>query len=191
MITLVLGGARSGKSEVAERLAGAAGAALSPPEPVTYLATGSAATRRGDEATDLDLAQLDDDMAARIAIHRSRRPQGWTTVEVAGSDLLEAVRVAAGPLLIDSLTTWVGAAEDFAVDVDGLCVALADHPGRCRSNSCVVVSDEVGLGVHPSTGSGRRFRDALGRVNQAVAAVADDVWLVVAGRVLRLDPAPW
>ena len=158
-VTLLLGGARSGKSAVAERRAGAG--------PVTYLATG--------------VADGDDDMAARIAAHRARRPSTWTTVEAV--DLVTAIRDSSGRLRVDSLTTWVARAPDFSVDIPALSGVLAGHDGEV-----IVVSDEVGLGVHPSTEPGRRFRDALGLVNQAVADVADDVWLVVAGRVLRLDP---
>ena len=155
MITLVLGGARSGKSAVAERLAG--------PGPVTYVATGLAA-----------------DMPERVAAHRARRPAAWTTVEA--QDLLGALAPLQGTVLVDSLTAWVAAADGFSVDVDALCGALAAHDG-----DVVVVSDEVGLGVHPSTEAGRSFRDALGVVNQAVAAAAGDVLLVVAGRALRLE----
>jgi len=160
-VTLVLGGARSGKSAVAERRAGTG--------PVTYVATGVADPGDGD-------------MAARIASHRDRRPAAWTTIET--DDLVVVIGEATGTVLVDSLTTWVARATDFLVDSDALCRALADHDG-----DVIVVSDEVGLGVHPSSGPGRRFRDALGLVNQAVAVVADDVSLVVAGRVLRLDPA--
>ena len=122
-------------------------------------------------------------MAARIAVHRARRPSSWSTVEVEGPDLLGAVEAVPGTLLLDSLTAWVAAAPGFEVDVEGLCQALS---GRSRPG--VVVSDEVGLGVHPSTEPGRQFRDHLGTVNQAVAAVADEVLLVVAGRALRLEP---
>ena len=155
-VTLVLGGARSGKSAVAERLAGAGA--------VTYVATGLAA-----------------DMPERVAAHRARRPAAWSTVEA--PDLLDALAGLRGAVLVDSLTAWVAAADDFSVDAGALCGALSSHDGRV-----VVVSDEVGMGVHPSTEVGRRFRDALGLVNQAVAAVAGDVLLVVAGRALRLDP---
>ena len=159
-VTLVLGGARSGKSAVAERRAGLGA--------VTYVATGVA---------DAD----DDDMAARIAAHRTRRPSTWTTVEA--DDLVAAIRDSSGRLVIDSLTTWVARAPEFSIDAAALCKVLTGHDGEV-----IVGSDEVGLGVHPSTEPGRRFRDALGLVNQAVADVADEVWLVVAGRVLRLDP---
>ena len=159
--TLVLGGARSGKSAVAERLAGGGA--------VTYVATAVGAA--GDE---------DGDFAARIAAHRARRPANWVTVETL--DLVGALGAVAGTVLVDSLTTWVSGASGFGVDVDGLVKALAVVPG-----DAVLVSDEVGLGVHPSTEAGRRFRDALGLVNQAVAAAADEVVLVVAGRVLRLE----
>ena len=160
-VTLLLGGARSGKSALAERLAGDG--------PVTYVATW---------VPDVD----DDDMTRRIAAHRSRRPSTWTTVET--DDPVAAVRSSSGTVLLDSLTTWVARAPSFAVDSAALCGALADHSG-----DAIVVSDEVGLGVHPSTEGGRLFRDALGLVNQAVAAVAADVLLVVAGRTLRLDRA--
>jgi len=160
-VSVVLGGARSGKSAVAERRAG--------PGAVTYVATAVADPGDGD-------------MAERIAAHRERRPSTWTTVEC--DDLVAAIRECSGTVLVDSLTTWVARAPDFSVDVSALCRALAGHDG-----DVIVVSDEVGLGVHPSSEPGRRFRDALGLVNQAVAAIADDVLFVVAGRVLRLDPA--
>jgi adenosyl cobinamide kinase/adenosyl cobinamide phosphate guanylyltransferase len=156
----VLGGARSGKSAFAERLVEAL------PPPWRYVATGW---------------EADDDMAARIEQHRARRGPSYETVE-AGARLAEAL-AGDRPTLVDSLGTWVAAHEDFAVDLDALLDAL-----RARSAPTVVVSDEVGLGVHPSTEVGRRFRDALGLVNQAVAEVADDVWLVVAGRGLRCEP---
>jgi adenosyl cobinamide kinase/adenosyl cobinamide phosphate guanylyltransferase len=165
VITLVLGGARSGKSAVAERLA--ARRRL----PVTYLAT---AVADPDDA----------DLAGRIAAHRARRPPAWTTHE-AGADLPAVLRATPGTVLIDALGTWVAAAPGLDVDGSELCAALVE-----RGGDAVVVSDEVGLGVHPATEVGRRFRDALGELNQAVAAVADEVLLVVAGRVLALAPAP-
>ena len=157
MITLVLGGARSGKSEVAEGLVGEGA--------VTYVATGAA---------------TDESMAARIAAHRERRPRAWRTVEEGGAALPRVLAELAGSVLLDSLTTWLAATPNFAVDPDDLCVALAKRDG-----DTVVVSDEVGLGVHPSTEAGNQFRDALGLLNQQVAAAADDVVLVVAGRTLR------
>ena len=168
MITLVLGGARSGKSEVAERIAERVARHSAEPELVTYVATGAA----GDDA----------DMAARIEIHRRRRPRSWITVETLGDDLLAVLRSARGAVLLDSLGTWAAAAPTLEPDVDGLCRALTE-----RRDATVVVSEEVGLGVHPSTEVGRRFRDSLGVINQRVAAIADEVLLVVAGRVLRLE----
>jgi adenosyl cobinamide kinase/adenosyl cobinamide phosphate guanylyltransferase len=87
-----------------------------------------------------------------------------------------------GPVVLDALGPWVAASDGLEVDSGALCRALAERLG-----DTVVVSEEVGFGVHPSTDIGRRFRDALGQLNQAVASVADDVILVVAGRVLRLD----
>jgi adenosyl cobinamide kinase/adenosyl cobinamide phosphate guanylyltransferase len=160
MITLVLGGARSGKSELAERLVERSGQA------VTYVATGVA---------------TDGDMAARIAAHRIRRPTTWQTVE-AGQDLASVVSELRGSVLVDSLGTWLARLDEFEDDFVRLADSLAARPG-----DTIVVSDEVGLGVHPSSEVGRQFRDALGQVNRIVANAADEVLLVVAGRVIRLE----
>ena len=161
MITLVLGGMRSGKSEVAERLAAACVG------PVTVLATA---------------APCDDaDFAARIDAHRARRPPEWTTIEEP-HDVAGVLGHVDGTLLVDALGTWIANAPDFGVDVHGLCDAL----GR-RTGATIIVSDEVGLAVHPPTHSGRRFADVVGICNQAVAEIADRVLLVVAGRTLELD----
>jgi adenosyl cobinamide kinase/adenosyl cobinamide phosphate guanylyltransferase len=162
---LVLGGARSGKSEFAERLA----AEL--PPPVTYVATAV-----------LDPEEADAGLAARIEAHRRRRPATWTTIEV-GPGLIDALASVQGSALVDALGTWVAATPAFAVDIAGLCAVLI-----ARNDPTVLVSDEVGLGVHPSTAAGVRFRDALGTVNRAVADIAAEVLLVVAGRVLPLSP---
>jgi adenosyl cobinamide kinase/adenosyl cobinamide phosphate guanylyltransferase len=165
VITLVLGGARSGKSEVAERLV----ARL--PSPVTYLATATV----GD----------DEEWSTRVARHRDRRPSEWKTVE-AGVDLVDALRSTTdGTILLDALGPWVAANDGFAVDSRALVEVLL-----ARAGDTVVVSEEVGLGVHPSTEAGRHFRDVLGDVNRLVASVADEVLLVMAGRVLPLDPMP-
>ena len=166
MITLFIGGASSGKSSVAERFA-----ATLPP-PVTYVATWPSVTD-------------DPAMAARVAAHRGRRPPAWGLVEV-GADLAGALRGLSGTILVDALGTWVAGAPGLTVDIHGLCAALQE-----REEDTVVVSDEVGLGVHPSTAVGRCFREALGPVNEAFAAVADNVWLVVAGRVLPLARPAW
>jgi adenosylcobinamide kinase / adenosylcobinamide-phosphate guanylyltransferase len=161
VITLVLGGARSGKSAVAERLAARAA------PPVTYIATGS--------------ADGDADMAARIAAHRARRPDDWSTIE-AGAQLATALAGAPdGTVLVDALGTWVAAHADLAPDVAALVAALDGRRG-----DTIIVSEEVGLGVHPSSETGRRFRDVLGETNTTVAAIADEVLLVVAGRALKL-----
>lgn len=161
MITLLLGGARSGKSVVAERLAQRL------PTPVTYVATAV-------------VDPCDADFVARVEAHRVRRPTQWRTVE-AGADLVQVLGNEPGSVLVDSLGTWVAATEGFDVDVTGLGAALRARPGPT-----ILVSEEVGLGVHPTTEAGRRFRDVLGSVNQAVAAIADHALLVVAGRVLPL-----
>lgn len=173
MITLVLGGARSGKSELAERLTTAS--ARDNGCGVTYVATMAV----GNDAA----------LAKRVARHRQRRPAGWSTVE-AGADLPAVLDASAGTVLLDSLGPWLALQchdheATFDVDAAGLCTAL-----RRRTGDTVVVSDEVGLGVIPATAVGGAFRDALGSLNQAVAAVADRVLLVVAGRVLALDSPP-
>ncbi|MGK2958798.1 MAG: bifunctional adenosylcobinamide kinase/adenosylcobinamide-phosphate guanylyltransferase [Acidimicrobiales bacterium] len=163
MIVLVLGGTRSGKSALAERLL--AGMAA----PFTYVATAS---------FDAD----DEDMLERVERHRQRRPTEWASVE-SSTDLVQTLRSITGSVLVDALGTWVASTNTMAVDIKSLCLAL-----RERSGDTVLVSDEVGMGVHPSTEIGRRFRDVLGEVNQAVAEIADHVFLVVAGRVLKLHP---
>ncbi len=163
----MLGGARSGKSELAERLA-----ATLPP-PVAYVATAVA-----------DPSRPDPEFAARVAAHRRRRPASWRTVE-AGAGLVEALAGVSDSVVVDALGTWVAGTPGFAADAAGLCAVLQARPAPA-----VVVSDEVGLGVHPYSEAGRQFRDALGAVNRAVADIADRVLLVVAGRVLALDPAP-
>jgi adenosyl cobinamide kinase/adenosyl cobinamide phosphate guanylyltransferase len=164
VLVLVLGGTRSGKSAVAEALATRLG------PPVTYVATAWA---------DPD----DENLATRIAAHQARRPADWVTVE-AGGDLVGTLHsYPDGTLLVDALGPWVAAHPDLAVDVASLVTAL-----QGRSGPTVVVSEEVGLSVHAPTELGRRFADVMGTLNQAVAAVATDVQLVVAGRVLQLPP---
>jgi len=165
VITLVLGGARSGKSKVAESIVLRAGGR----GPVTYVATA---------VEDRD----DPEFAARIAEHRARRPPAWRTVELErGGNLAGLLGSSPGTAIVDSVGTWVAGHEDFAVDLDALIDAL-----RARQATTVLVSDEVGWGVHPATETGRAFRDALGTVNLRLAEIAGDALLVVAGRVLRL-----
>jgi len=160
----VLGGTRSGKSEVAERITAGM------PAPVTYIAT---ATVRDD----------DPDFAQRIAVHRARRPAAWTTLE-APTPLPDCLRELTGTVLVESLGTWVAGAPGFAAEVDELRAAC-----RERAGDTVIVSEEVGLSVHPPTEVGRQFVDALGRCNRRIAEIADRVLLVVAGRTLELgDP---
>ena len=169
MITLVLGGARSGKSAVAEALAARHGA------PVTYVAT-------------MDPSG-DPELEARVDAHRQRRDASWATVDAA-EDLAGTLGLVQGTALIDSLGPWVarfGGAEG-VVEARGaaFCEALA-----ARDGDSVVVSDEVGLAVHPSSAEGRHFRDTLGALNHAVSVVADKAYLVVAGRILELaSPGP-
>lgn len=168
MITIVLGGTRSGKSEVAERLAGAGGA-------VTYVATGRL------DPTDDD---RDHEWATRIARHQERRPSTWTTVECPDPDRLpDVLRRLEGTVLVDSLGTWVTGHPGMDPDVGALVAAFVE-----RAGDTVVVSEEVGLAPHATTELGRRFVDRLGTVNQRVASIADRAVLVVAGRAVELLP---
>lgn len=164
MITLLLGGARSGKSEVGERLL------ADLPSPRTFVATWAPGP-----------LAVDEDMFARVARHQERRPEEWALVEVVDGDLVASVATLDGSVLIDGLGTWLAQLAGFAGDGLKLGRVL-----RRRAGDTVVVSDEVGMGVHPETDAGRRFRDELGRLNREVADAADEVLLVVAGRTLRL-----
>jgi adenosylcobinamide kinase / adenosylcobinamide-phosphate guanylyltransferase len=148
---------------------------------VHYLAT--ARRRPGDAEWD-----------ARIAVHRSRRPAGWTTVEEPDVPALLRAAEPGAPLLVDDLATWLTGVLDDAqawerTDVPAVVgdhvAALVDAVGSCRGRA-VLVSAEVGLGVVPSTRAGRVFRDELGALNAALAAVCDEVLLLVAGLPLRL-----
>ncbi|MBM3117531.1 bifunctional adenosylcobinamide kinase/adenosylcobinamide-phosphate guanylyltransferase [Jeongeupia naejangsanensis] len=184
MTTLILGGARSGKSALAERLAQASGLE------VVVIAT---ASQRQDDA----------EMAARIAHHRDRRPANWITIEEPLA-LGGAIRREATPgrlVLVDCLTVWLanllfsdGAdhAETGVVDLparlgaerDALLAALADVPG-----DVVLVANEVGLGIVPLGAINRAFVDEAGRLNQAVAAACGNAVFVAAGLPLVLKGA--
>jgi adenosylcobinamide kinase/adenosylcobinamide-phosphate guanylyltransferase len=165
-LTLVIGGARSGKSRFAEGLVTAL------PAPWVYVATGEA---------------WDEEMEARIAHHVARRGDGWTTRE-APLDVAELLHAHASdprPLLIDCLTLWLSnvmhAGRDVEAEQARLIEALAVPAGPV-----VVVSNEVGLGIVPDNALARAFRDAQGRLNAAVAARADYVVLMAAGLPLTL-----
>jgi adenosylcobinamide kinase/adenosylcobinamide-phosphate guanylyltransferase len=159
-LTFLLGGARSGKSRHAEKLATAL------PAPWTYIATAQA---------------YDDEMAERIALHRSRRGEGWSTVD-APLDLAQALRAVPDgrPVLVDCLTLWLSNHMLAEHDLENLSDELEAVLSRPRG-PWFVVSNEVGLGVVPDNPLGRRFRDAQGGLNQRVAAVADRVLFMVAG----------
>lgn len=169
MRTLVLGGARSGKSAHAESLVGAGTA--------VYAATGR--RRPGDAEWD-----------ARIAAHHALRPPAWRTVEDPNLPaLLDSVDA---PLLVDDLATWLTGVLD---DTGGWGGRLDAARERCealiaavaaRRARLVLVSAEVGLGVVPATRSGRLLRDELGALNARLAQVCDEVVLLVAGLPLRL-----
>jgi adenosylcobinamide kinase/adenosylcobinamide-phosphate guanylyltransferase len=171
-IVLVTGGARSGKSAYAERRAAEVGGA------VTYVATAEA---------------LDEEMARRIARHREERPAAWTTVE-APRRAGEAVRAAAGTVLVDCLTVLASnallAAE--AEGEEGVQRAVLAEAGGLRDAALaregvtLVVTNEVGMGVHPSSRLGRWYRDALGRANLFLAEAAEEVVLLVSGIPVRI-----
>jgi adenosylcobinamide kinase/adenosylcobinamide-phosphate guanylyltransferase len=164
---LILGGARSGKTARA-------------------LAIGETFTTRFYIAT---AEALDEEMSARIARHREERGSAWTTIE-APLDLAGAildVRSEEAVCVVDCLTLWlsnlIGAGRDVASASAELCRAV-----RLAPAALVLVSNEVGLGLVPETPLGRAFRDCQGRLNQTVAAVADQVEFVAAGLPLRLKP---
>jgi adenosylcobinamide kinase/adenosylcobinamide-phosphate guanylyltransferase len=178
--TLVLGGARSGKSAHAEGLLPVAAA--------RYLAT---ARPNAD----------DPDWTARIAAHVRRRSESWSTEEVADPAELPRLLAAAGsdglPVLVDDIATWLTAVLDDAgawdggpaalrvvrAQLDALVLAVAGCAARL-----VLVSAEVGLGVVPSTSSGRLFRDTLGALNARLGEACDEAVLLVAGLPVQLKP---
>lgn len=170
-ITLIIGGARAGKSDLAQRMALAAGG------PVTVIATATAG---------------DDDMRRRIARHRAERPAGWVTAEEP-TDLASALGAAApGHLVIvDCLTLWTtnlvlaGAADEAVASATGAAVRAA----AARRAPVVAVTNEVGLGIVPGSSLGRGFRDTHGAVNRAWSQAAAAAYLVVAGRAIPL-PGP-
>jgi adenosylcobinamide kinase/adenosylcobinamide-phosphate guanylyltransferase len=163
-ITLVLGGARSGKSKHAEALLARA------PGPWTYVATAEA---------------RDDEMQARIARHKARRGADWHTLEVP-LELADAVLGLEGqPALIDCLTLWLSNVLLAGRDVTAECARLTDALKAVRG-PIVAVSNEVGLGIVPDNPLARSFRDAQGVLNQQVAAIAGSVILVTAGIPLTL-----
>ncbi|HHU40294.1 MAG TPA: bifunctional adenosylcobinamide kinase/adenosylcobinamide-phosphate guanylyltransferase [Propionibacterium sp.] len=173
---LVTGGVRCGKSRWAEQHM------LALDTPVTCVTPGYPAD-----------ADADPEWAARVEAHRLARPSSWATVEEV--DVAAALRAERGPVLVDCVGTWLTRQLD-AVGWDSprgavvaelerrtadLAAAVADHPGPI-----VLVTNEVGWGVVPEHPSGRLFADLLGRANQALAGVCDDVVLLVAGRALHL-----
>lgn len=167
-IRFVLGGARSGKSAYAESLALKSGGDL------VYIATAEI---------------FDEEMEARIDLHRQRRGPEWKLVE-APVDLPQAIRASDGEntvILVDCLSVWTTNLlihdQDIAQSRDSLLETLRDCHG-----SLVLVASETGLGIVPDNALSRRFRDANGLLNQAVAAIADEVFFMIAGIALRIKP---
>ena len=165
-MVLLLGGARSGKSAMASRLAVDSGA------PVTFIATAVAG---------------DAEMAERIRLHRESRPDSWKTVE-APLDLVGAVRTAAAGdfLVIDCLTLWVSNLFGEGASPAAIDAAADELVAALRGRDCVAVTNEVGLGIVPVNELARSFRDALGSVNGRFAERADRAVFMVAGRALDL-----
>jgi adenosylcobinamide kinase/adenosylcobinamide-phosphate guanylyltransferase len=159
-LTLVLGGARSGKSRYAESLVTATAA------PWVYVATAQA---------------QDAEMAERIAHHRKRRGDGWHTIEEP-HDLEGAIGAApaGAAVLVDCLTLWLTNRMMAEADMEAE-IARVETGLACRSGLTVLVSNEVGSGIVPDNALARRFADLQGRLNQRLAARADRVVLVVAG----------
>lgn len=162
------GGARSGKSSLAASLAARIDA------PITIVATAS---------------PEDEEMARRIEEHRRRRPSDWAVVE-APIELEGAVRSASATdtMVVDCVTLWIS---NLMVDRDDPTIStmidsVISAMGK-RTGETIVVSNEVGAGVVPMHPVGRRFRDLQGRANQSFAAAADTAYLVVAGKMLRLQ----
>ncbi len=164
-LTFLLGGARSGKSAHAERLV------TDHPRPWIYIATAQS---------------FDDEMSERIALHRTRRGEGWETVE-APRDLVGVVEAVSDhrPILIDCLTLWLTNRMLADADLESECERLERVLAAPRG-PWFVVSNEVGLGIVPDNQLGRRFRDAAGRLNQRIAARANDVLFMVAGLPMRV-----
>ena len=172
---LILGGVRSGKSREALRLA--------------------AAMPRGSRGAFLATAQArDGDMEARIARHRAERPTGWGTLEEP-YDVVAACESLAGRadvVVLDCLTLWVAnllLRGDEEQSILAAADTLADFLAGRRFR-IIIVSNEVGVGVHPATEIGLRFRDALGGVNQRIAAAADRVSYMVAGLAMTIKDVP-
>jgi adenosylcobinamide kinase / adenosylcobinamide-phosphate guanylyltransferase len=167
-LTLVLGGARSGKSRYAESLV------MALPPPWLYVATGQG---------------LDAEMAARIEAHRSRRGAGWTTVEAPRALAATLAAPGTAPILVDCLTLWLSnlmmAEAPIEAELDRLAQALDK-----ATAPVVMVANEVGSGIVPDNALARRFRDLQGWLNQRIAAQADNVVLVVAGLPLFVKGRP-
>ena len=169
MLTVLLGGARSGKSALAIDIATRGGNA------VTYVATSPA-------------IEGDDDLAARISRHRAERPSNWVTIEEQ-LDLAGAVAHVGTPVVvIDCLTVWAGNMlhhgrdEQAMLDVSDAAISAISQRGL----AAIVVSNEVGMGIVPINDLAREYRDALGRVNQRWVAAAEHALLMVAGRAMPL-----
>jgi adenosylcobinamide kinase/adenosylcobinamide-phosphate guanylyltransferase len=167
-LTLIIGGARSGKSRYAE------GLIATLPPPWTYVATAQA---------------LDAEMAERIGVHRARRGPNWRTVE-APRDLAGALKASvATPVLIDCLTLWLSNLMLANADIEAETTRLEQTLAAFEA-PVILVANEVGSGIVPEHALGRRFRDLQGVLNQRIAARADHVVLVVAGLPLVLKGAP-
>lgn len=169
MLTVVLGGARSGKSALAERLG------RDHDGEVVFIAT-------------CPRIEGDEELAMRIARHRAERPQHWQTVEEE-LDLGRALDAAGSAMVIvDCLTTWLGNVSYHGWEPDRIMATSDSSRDRAaaRAAPTVVISNEVGLGIVPADPGSRTYRDLLGRINTSWVAAADRALLMVAGRALAL-----
>lgn len=168
-VTLVLGGARSGKSGFAQKAAETMAGAGRP----VLIATGQA---------------FDDEMAERIARHQADRGESWITVE---APLALSAAIAALPAdavaVVDCLTLWLSNQMLADRDVEAACAELVAAVAACPARLWLV-SNEVGLGIVPETALGRRFRDEAGRLNQRLAETVSEVYFVAAGLPLKMKP---
>ena len=168
-LTLILGGSRSGKSRRADALAAASGL------PVSYVAT-------------CDTSLMDDEMRARVGLHRGRRPADWQTIEDR-FDLVNVMGEQSGRLLlVDCLTLWLAwqhtkrrGEEETLAELDAVLHAASE-----RALPMILVSNELGMGIVPTSSEARAFRDLCGRSNQLAASRAERVEFMIAGLPLVL-----
>ncbi|MGH1487866.1 MAG: bifunctional adenosylcobinamide kinase/adenosylcobinamide-phosphate guanylyltransferase [Acidimicrobiales bacterium] len=175
-LTLLLGGARSGKSDLSVKLGQSWSESAASKRTVLFVATAE---------------PLDADMTARIDRHRLDRPTEWETIEQSCFGADDLAELSSEPLLIlDCLTLLVSNLLFAEKPIDQHIAALSKALAQ-RAGPSIVVSNEVGMGIHPETALGRSYRDQLGTANRVMAEAATTALLIVAGRALPLEPVSW